>query len=454
MPKTTGAADAPGDNAIHLAHRVADLKRCFALSRLVTETLELSEVLSRIMTTSRQALGAEAASLLLVDDAPGPGQGELLFTVAQGPACDHLQSGFRLGRGQGVAGWVAEQGEAVLIADAYEDARFNRAVDVLTGYRTRSMLCVPLIYRDRIVGVVQCINKVGGGAFTRDDLETCSLLGAQAAVAIVNARLHGEALAKQRMDFDMEVAASVQQGFWPKGVPALAGFDVAGVSLPCDATGGDYYDYLMRPGCAAENLFLVAVGDVTGHGIQAALLMASVRAFLRSRLLSPGGPGSIVSDVNRLLAEDMGATGRFITLFLLELCPLTGHIRYVRAGHDPALLYDPGRDIFLELGGRGIPLGIDGDWRYEENVVEGLPPGAVLALGTDGIWEARSTSGEMYGKTRLRHALRRAAAGDAASVAREVLSDLEAFLQGEPNRDDVTLVVVKALADAKHTEAA
>ena len=182
--------------------------------------------------------------------------------------------------------------------------------------------------------------------------------------------------------------------------------------------------------------------------------MASVRAFLRSRLLSPGGPAEIVGDVNRLLAEDMGASGRFITLFLLELCPETGQLRYVRAGHDPALLYDPATDDFLELGGRGIPLGIDGDWRYEENVVRGLPPGAVLALGTDGIWEARGRDGDMYGKTRLRHVLRRAASLDAAGVAREALADLEAFRQGEPSRDDVTLVVIKALSKAKHTEAA
>lgn len=454
MTQGEAMSEAAAGEASHLARRVADLKRCFALSRLVTESLELSEVLDRIMTTSRQALRAEAASLLLVDDAPGPGRGELVFTVAQGPACDGLQSGFRLAPGVGVAGWVAARGEAALIPDAYLDERFNQAVDKVTGYRTRSMLCVPLLYRDQVIGVVQCINKAGGGAFTGDDLEMLSLLGAQAAVAIVNARLHGEALAKQRMDFDMEVAASVQQGFWPKDAPAVSGYDVAGVSLPCDATGGDYYDYLVRSGCGREDLFLVAVGDVTGHGIQAALLMASVRAFLRSRLLSPGSPVEIVGDVNRLLAEDMGSSGRFITLFLLELCPLTGQLRYVRAGHDPALLYDPATDEFHELGGRGIPLGIDGDWRYEEYVLQGVPPGAVLALGTDGIWEARGKGGDMYGKTRLRHALRRAAAGDAKSVAREVLSDLEAFRQNEPNRDDVTLVVIKALPGAKPTEAA
>jgi len=447
--------DATCDDAVRLTERLAALTRCFALSRLVTESLEISEVLERIMTTSRQALAAEAASLLLVDEAPGPGRGDLIFTVAQGPACGSLRSGFRLPLGEGVAGWVAKEATPTLIVDAYADPRFHPEVDRLTGYRTRSMACVPLIYRGRVIGVAQCINKAGGGVFTESDMEIFSLLGAQAAVAIANARLHGEALAKQRMDFDMEVAASVQQGFWPKCAPPTPGFDVAGVSLPCDATGGDYYDYVMRRDVPdREATCLVGVGDVTGHGIQAALLMASVRAFLRSRLLSPGGPAQIVEDVNRLLADDMGESGRFMTFFLLELHLERGGLAYVRAGHDPALLYDPARDAFSELGGRGIPLGIDGSWRYEENVVRELPQGAILALGTDGIWEARAASGEMYGKERLRRALRAAATGDARSVAVAALADLEAFLDGEPRRDDVTLVVVKAAFDAGKKELA
>lgn len=447
--------DAEMRDAHRLTERLAALTRCFALSRLVTESLDLAEVLERIMSTSRQALGAETASLLLVDETPGSGQGELVFTVAQGPASRHLQSGFRLAPGEGVAGWVAREATPVIIDDVYEDPRFDATVDRLTGYRTRSMVCVPLLYRTRVIGVVQGINKLGGCVFSDDDLEMFTLLGAQAAVAIVNARLHREALVKQRMDFDMEVAASVQQGFWPKSAPPLPGFEVSGVSRSCDATGGDYYDYLMRDGCDGDGqACLVAIGDVTGHGVQAALLMASVRAFLRSRLLSPGGPAAVASDVNRLLAADLGLTGRFMTLFLLELSPLLGRIRYVRAGHDPALLYDPATGEFVELGGRGIPLGIDSDWQYEEYVVQALPQGAILALGTDGIWEARAASGEMYGKDRLRRALREAAAGDARSVAQAVLADLENFRRGEPSRDDVTLVVIKAISGTLKKEMA
>lgn len=432
--------------AVRPNDRVAALMRCFALSRLVTESLELSEVLERIMTTSRQALCAEAASLLLVDEALGPGQGELVFTVAQGPACGDLRTGFRLAPGEGVAGWVAQEAEPVLLVDVYADPRFNPEVDRLTGYRTRTMACVPLLYRGRVIGVAQCINKEDGGAFTADDIEIFSLLAAQAAVAIVNARLHGEALAKQRMDFEMELAAGVQQSLLPRGVPPVPGFEVAGLTLPCDATGGDYYDFLYAGGARDGETLLAAVGDVTGHGIQAALLMTTVRAFLRARLLAPGEPAAIVGDVNRLLAEDMGDSGRFMTLFLLELDGARRTVRYVRAGHDPALLFDPAADAFTELAGRGIPLGIDAGWRYETHVLPRLPAGAILALGTDGIWEARGPEGGMYGKERLKSAVRAAASRDAAGIVRAVLDDLETFLAGEARHDDVTLVVVKASA--------
>lgn len=446
--KATVCAEAP-----RLAERLQALTRCFALSRLVTESLELSEVLERIMTTSRQALAAEAASLLLVDDEEGPGRGELVFTVAQGPACKDLRAGFRLAPGEGVAGWVAAQAEPVLLVDAYADSRFNPDVDRLTGYRTRSMACVPLLYRGRVIGAAQCINKADGGVFTDDDIEIFSLLAAQAAVAIVNARLHREALAKQRLDFELELAAEVQKSLLPRSAPPLPGFDLAGLSLPCEATGGDFYDFL-KPGDTAGDAakLLAVIGDVSGHGVQAALLMTTARAFLRARLLSGGGPADIVDDVNRLLAGDMGDSGRFVTLFLLAIDARRREVRYVRAGHDPALLYDPGADAFTELGGTGIPLGIDPGWRYVEHQPAPLPAGALLVMGTDGIWEARRGDGEMYGKDRLRRVLRGAASGDARSVGRAVLVDLEGFLAGEPRHDDVTLVVVKASTDAAEKE--
>lgn len=425
--------------------RAEQLKRCFELCGVINSSLDLDKVLELIMSTSRQALGAETCSLLLVDESEGAGKGDLVFEVAQGPVQVKLQPGLRLKSGQGVAGWVSKSGKPLLIEDAYADGRFNPDVDRQTGYTTKSILCVPLAVKGRIIGVAQLINKFDGEAFDASDLEMFTLIGAQAAVAIDNARMHREMLVKQRMEFDMELAASIQQGFIPKGPPILPGVDMAGCGASCDETGGDYFDFITFPPDAASRSVRagVAIGDVTGHGIPAALLMASVRAYLRARMLSPGGVAEIVSDVNRLLSADLGMTGRFMTLFFLEVDASARTFRWVRAGHDPAIVYDPESDSFDELGGKGIPLGIEGDWNYAESVLEGVRSGLVFVLGTDGIWEARNPAGEMYGKDRIRELVRLYAAQSATSIADAILRDLETFMCGLPQRDDVTLVVVK-----------
>ncbi|QLA18808.1 PP2C family protein-serine/threonine phosphatase [Desulfolutivibrio sulfoxidireducens] len=438
-PISTAAAD-----TMWLTRRIEKLKQCFALCGIINSTLDLPEVLDRIMRTSRQALGAETSSLLLVDETPGPGRGELVFQVAQGPMSDSLRQGFRLKRGEGLAGWVCENGRPLLIEDAYADERFNPEVDRRTGYRTKTILTFPLAVRGRVIGVSQLINKEDGSPFDAADLEMFTLICDQAAVAIDNARLHTEMLKKQRMEFDMELAANVQQGFLPRRVPDVVGLDVAGASRSCDETGGDYYDFIVRDGQdGSPGQLVVVVGDVTGHGIPAALLMASVRAFLRSRFLAPGDVGQVLDDVNRLLAEDLGMTGRFMTLFALEVDVATRSIRWVRAGHDPALVHDPALGVFCELGGKGIPLGIDGKWMYPCESMDSLTPGWVIVLGTDGIWEARNPGGVMYGKERLRKIVRARADCRAVDIVDAVMGDVETFRRGLPRRDDETVVVIK-----------
>ncbi|EHJ48372.1 protein serine/threonine phosphatase with extracellular sensor [Solidesulfovibrio carbinoliphilus subsp. oakridgensis] len=244
-----------------------------------------------------------------------------------------------------------------------------------------------------------------------------------------------------RLQRSMEVAQEVQRNLLPAAPPEIPGLDVAGVGLSCDETGGDYFDYraVVRDG---EVCLDTVVGDVTGHGLPSALLMATGRALLLATEDSET-PAERVSRANRLLARDVGDSGRFMTLVAMEIRPLAGQARYVRAGHDPALLYDPEADAFTAWTGRGLPLGIQPDYRYEENVRPFARPGLVLVLGTDGIWETRNPGGEMYGKERFRESIRRAARESAAAIVATVLRDLAAFRAGGRQKDDVTLVVVK-----------
>ena len=253
---------------------------------------------------------------------------------------------------------------------------------------------------------------------------------------------------RMRLKQDMLLAKEVQQNLLPKAPPHLPGLDMAGATIFCDETGGDYFDYLAfaetpHGGCD------VIVGDATGHGIAAALFMATGRALLRGGQGVGCGPGALLTLANTLLWQDTADSGRFITLYFLRLegggLAPCGQLTWARAGHDPAMIYDPASDDFVELLGPGLPLGVLPDHVYAEQSCSGLTPGQVLLLGTDGIWEARDTGDAMYGKDRLREVVRRHAGGTAAELVAAIHADVAAFQAGAPRDDDITVVVIKAL---------
>ncbi|MEE8481028.1 MAG: SpoIIE family protein phosphatase, partial [Desulfobacterales bacterium] len=184
---------------------------------------------------------------------------------------------------------------------------------------------------------------------------------------------------RERMQQSLNLAKEVQQNLLPKNNLKVNGFDIAGKSVYCDETGGDYYDFIIIDD-AAEQKIGVAIGDVSGHGIPSALLMATVRSSLRQRASLPGSTAKIISDVNRQLVKDVEDSGQFMTMFFLALDTATRQLEWVRAGHDPAIIYDPGSDSFSELGGSGIALGVDGGWSYEDNKKTDFSNGQIIFL--------------------------------------------------------------------------
>ena len=250
--------------------------------------------------------------------------------------------------------------------------------------------------------------------------------------------LEERVMMKQALNLAMEV----QQNLLPKKTPQLAGVDIAGQSIYCDETGGDYYDYL-DIGRQDRDRLGIAVGDVSGHGIQAALLMATVRAFLKSRVKQGGDIADAIADVNRLVAEDASETGQFMTLFYAEIESYGKALNWVRAGHDPALLYSPADDKFEELKGKGIALGIDGGSEYHRRTIKGLSQGKLLLIGTDGLWETPSDSGEMFGKERLKVLIQQNAHLSSAEIVTLIIENLQAYRKSLRQTDDITLVVIK-----------
>jgi len=251
-----------------------------------------------------------------------------------------------------------------------------------------------------------------------------------------------------RMSQSLALASEVQARLLPAAAPAVKGLDIAGRSLACDETSGDYYDFIVNRVLGEHNV-AVAVGDVSDHGIPSALLMATARAFLRQRRSLAGPIEQIIADVNRQLTRDVGASGRFMTLFYSELDQR--RIRWIRAGHDPAILYDPAVRQFDELGGRGVALGLDEACCFAAQARD-LAAGQVIVIGTDGIWETQNRAGEIFGKARLKQIIARHADASAAMIADALLESLTLFRGPAPQEDDITLVVIKVMDEALHRD--
>ena len=249
--------------------------------------------------------------------------------------------------------------------------------------------------------------------------------------------------AHARFQQTLELAREVQQHFLPSQAPSVPGLDIAGKSQYCDEIGGDYFDFIELDN--GSNRIGVVIGDVSGHGIPSALLMTTARALLRQRVSLSGSIRQVIADVNIRLCRDIEESGQFMTLFYAELLPDEKTLRWLRAGHDPALLYHPDTDQFEELLGDGTTLGVSCDVRFEE-YRQSIYSGQILLLSTDGIRESRDANGNMFGNAPIRQIVRSHADKSAVYILEAIMNELETFIGPESRlEDDATLVIVKVL---------
>jgi len=238
-------------------------------------------------------------------------------------------------------------------------------------------------------------------------------------------------------------ASMIQKNLVPKSNPQVEGFDIAGKSIWCDETSGDYYDFF-QPAEWEQKKIGIVVADVIGHGISSALVMTTARAFFRERILSPGSSAALVTDVNQRLVKDIEELNLFITLFYSEIDIKEKSFRWVHAGHEPAMLYDPGEDSFDALGGEGLPLGVMADWVYEESKKQ-LNSGQIILIGTDGIKETHNEHNELFGAERFNRVIRDHFRKPAKEIIKEMFDTLQSFRFPIERKDDETLVVIKVL---------
>jgi sigma-B regulation protein RsbU (phosphoserine phosphatase) len=246
---------------------------------------------------------------------------------------------------------------------------------------------------------------------------------------------------RMRLKEALNLAMEVQQNLLPQKQLKIEGLDIAGKCIYCDETGGDYFDFLKFDEHNNERVGIV-VGDVVGHGIAAALLMATARALLRCRISQPGNLAHMINDVNRILCRDTSESGSFMTLFFMLIDPAKKELQWVRAGHDPAIVYDSSMDSFNELKGKGTAIGIDDQWSFQDYHCE-WQSGQIMLIGTDGIWETENNSDQKFGKERVKEIIRQNQKSSAQDILQTVTDRLATFRQNNTLQDDITLVVIK-----------
>jgi sigma-B regulation protein RsbU (phosphoserine phosphatase) len=342
----------------------------------------------------------------------------------------------RLPFGRGIAGYVAASGDTLNIPDAYLDPRFNPDVDRQTGYRTRNILCMPMKNKDgETIGVFQLLNK-GDGAFTTEDENFITALSTHASLAVENARLYEEEKALASIREEVRLAAKIQMDLLPKSVPDVRGYEMAGTSIPAQVVGGDYFDFIPLEGGKMG----VCLGDVSGKGLPAALLMANVQATLRGQTLLGGDVASCVRRSNRLLFESTPPE-KFVTLFYGALDPANHAFNFSNAGHDhPCLFRNDGKTVRLESG--GIVLGILPDYAYESGSVV-FGPGDVLVIYSDGIVESMDAGNEQFGIGRLTDVIAANLGESARGILGAIVEAAQRHAGAAPQYDDMTVVVVK-----------
>ena len=251
---------------------------------------------------------------------------------------------------------------------------------------------------------------------------------------------------QNQMRRSLDLAREVQQSLLPSSVPEVAGLDIAGKSIYREKTGGDYYDFLNFKNGSSKRVDII-IGDVAGHGLPSALLMITARALIRLRSSLPGSISDIVTDVNHHLSQDTGESGRFMTLFYLSIDLVNKSIKWVRAGHDPAILYNPYDDSFQELIGPGIPLGVDQAGQFVECQKMGLAKGQIIVLNTDGIRETRNSRDEMFGNDSICEIIRQKKDATANEIMNSILEERYNFQSNSNPEDDFTIVVIKVNDD-------
>ncbi len=333
-----------------------------------------------------------------------------------------------------LTGWMLKNKSPLLVNDLETDSRFKLSPD--DKITIRSLLGVPLMLKGRMTGIINVFNKHDNSGFTSNDQRLLSIIAAQSAQIIENARLYLEEQALQHIQEEMRVAKNIQENLLPKETPFSDDYQFAGKSVPAKEVGGDYYDFISLK----DGRIAFCLGDISGKGIPASLLMANLQASLRGQAFVGSECKDSVSFANTILYHNTDST-RYATLFYSILNKDQHRLTYCNAGHNSPYLFSPGKEP-LRLSKGGIIVGMIPDYAYEEDSVN-FTNDDVFILYSDGVTEAMNFSDEEYGEERLENAVKKNLHLSADEMIKEIFKDVETFTKGAPQSDDITMVIIK-----------
>ena len=407
---------------------IARLHRILEASKLLNSTLDLAELTAIILRIVRDEVGTDRGTVFVLERA----RKMLHSLVAQGLEGQALAVPI----GKGIAGTVAATGETIDIPNAYADSRFDSSFDASLGYRTNDIYCMPIVNRHgEIVGVLELMNRTR--PLTEEDEEFLAGVSVHVGLALENAQFHREIIEKRRIEQELLLAREIQQNFYPNIPASYGGVEICASSEMCEAVGGDYVGYFPFE----DGRFLVMLGDVSGKGIGAALVMSSLHAACRALVRHVHAIEDVTNILNETFVETTGA-GTFVTMLIMLVDPIGRRVHFIRAGHNPPLsITGSGTTILFDNGG-GPPVGLFAKIRYRREI-SNVEPGSVLVVYTDGVSEAENTNGDQLGLDRLASLVASVRLRSAAQIHEAIRADLETFVGDAPVHDDSTLIVLK-----------
>lgn len=427
-PQAPGGIPA-GENkeVAQLRRAIEELSILNDLARAIGGSLNAEEIMGNIIKRSLKAVGAEQGDITLIDrKAP-----DKMKTLIRTMASSSIHRPVHLN--ENLMGWMMRHRQPLIIANPEEDTRFR---GVKWDPSIRSVLCTPLMVKNELIGILAVYNKRNGLEFNEDDQRLLVIIAGQSAQVVENARLYEEEKALLRVREELRVAHDIQMKLLPKAVPSFPGYDIAGRSIPAQNVGGDYFDFIRID----PNRMAVCLGDVSGKGIPAALLMANLHAIIRSQTFSSPTCAECIFRANRLLFESTDSD-KFATLFYGNINKQTHEFCYCNAGHNYPLLFSKsGAPRELKKG--GVMIGILQNLTFEEETVM-LEAGDLIVIYSDGVTEAFNERDEEFGEERLVELVQQNRELRCTVLIEKIIQEVSDFAHDVPQSDDLTIVAIR-----------